>query len=82
MADDNLTNDPAPDSKSSAIDVLRSAAQQHLQTIDDEDIQEQKDQIKRRQDLERYAKHKRDQKESTNTSTSDTPMPKMRSAQG
>ncbi len=80
MADDSLTSDPAPDPKSSDIDLLRSVAQQHLKAIDDEKDLEQKQEIKKMQDLERYAKHKR--KESANTSTSDTPLPRMRTAQG
>lgn len=54
----------------------------HLQEIDKDKIQEEKDELKKAQDLERYAKQKRREKQSTDTSSSATPMPKMRSAVG
>ena len=82
MAEQHLTANVATDSKSEAINLLRSVAQQHLQKINEERIQEQEDEIKKNQDLERYAKHKRHGKQGTVTSEGDTPLPKMRSAQG
>ncbi|ETI19864.1 hypothetical protein G647_08878 [Cladophialophora carrionii CBS 160.54] len=82
MAHDSPTEDHALESQSNAIDLLRSVAQEHLRKIDEERIQEQHDGLRKTQDLERYAKHKRPGKQGTTASSHDTPLPKMRTAQG
>ncbi|KIW70265.1 hypothetical protein PV04_02549 [Phialophora macrospora] len=78
MAGGSHTDDHAQQSRSNAIDLLRSVAQEHLQEIDEERIQENHDVIRKTQELERYAKHKR---QGNAPSNNDTPLPKMRTAQ-
>ncbi|KAJ9616401.1 hypothetical protein H2200_000119 [Cladophialophora chaetospira] len=81
MAEPSLTRGSPPDSKSNPIDFLRNVAQEHLKTIDEEKEQERKYEVKKLQDLERYAKHKRRKRETTTTSASDTASRKMRTAE-
>jgi hypothetical protein len=82
MAGRSPTDDHALESRSNAIDLLRSVAQEHLQEIDEDRIQEKNDVIKKTQELERYAKHRRQGKQGTVPPSNDTPLPKMRTAQG
>src|ERR1700761_8377471 len=82
MADHDFATPARSDSKSLEIDRLRNVSQQHLQEIDEEKIREQRQEIEKMQELERYAKHKRREKAGTEMTINDTPLPKMRSAQG
>ncbi|KAK5446720.1 hypothetical protein LTS15_009653 [Exophiala xenobiotica] len=80
---------PSPagsDAASDTISRLRNIAETHLREIGEEILQEEKDQARRNQELERYAKQRRQDKTSTlvvlsGSTTTRTPTPKMRSAQ-
>ncbi|KIW35035.1 uncharacterized protein PV07_01763 [Cladophialophora immunda] len=60
---------------------LRGVAEKHLKDIDEERLQEEKDELKRTQDLEHYGKHKKQGKQGTTMTSIGVPVPKMRPAQ-
>lgn len=80
MAESRCTAPPAQEIKT--LNQLRDLARHHLQEIDEDKIQEEKDELKKAQDLEHYAKQKRREKQSTAASSSANPTSKMRSAVG
>ncbi|KIY02427.1 uncharacterized protein Z520_02566 [Fonsecaea multimorphosa CBS 102226] len=81
MAGSERPEDAAPGLPVHLIGHLRGVAEKHLQVIDEERLQEEKDELKRIQDLEHYAKHKKQRKQETSIASIDVPVLKMRSAQ-
>lgn len=73
---------PGSAALSDTICRLRSIAENHLREIGEENLQEEKDQARRNQELERYTKQRRRDKMSTLVPVGATTTPKMRSAQG
>ncbi|KIW54394.1 hypothetical protein PV05_06754 [Exophiala xenobiotica] len=72
---------PGSAALSDTICRLRSIAENHLREIGEENLQEEKDQARRNQELERYTKQRRRDKMSTLVPVGATTTPKMRSAQ-
>ena len=81
MAGHDQESDSANNPQSNAINQLRNLAQQHREEIDEGRTRESQDELKKIQDLEKYAKLK-SSKGSKTTTQCDSPLPKMRSAQG
>lgn len=76
-----MANPSSADRASGSIHHLRTLAEQHLREIEHELAQEDKDEAKRLQELERYTKRRRGKDETTRFSDR-PPTPKMRPAQG
>ncbi|OAP64461.1 poly(A) polymerase [Fonsecaea erecta] len=81
MAGDGLPRDAESGWPVDLIGRLRAIAEKHVQEIDEDKLQEEKDELKRKQDIEHYAKRKKQEKHESSIISIDVPIPKMRSAQ-
>ena len=70
------------DIPSDTIQQLRSIAERHLREIQEEKLQEEKDELRSLEDLQHYARPRRREKTAKVPLTMSTTAPKMRSAQG
>lgn len=64
------------------IQHLRGIAERHLRQIDEEKEQDERDDLRRLEELQHYAKPRRRNKTADVPSSTSTTGPKMRSAQG